>query len=90
MAGSDEQRRAVQKDFLTKVYGILALQLVLTCGLCALFMFVEPVQYFVVGNIWLTLALFIVSIAILISLWFFKNRYESVLSAGLVVVCFCV
>ena len=32
---SDEQRRAIQKDFLTKVYGILAAQLLFTCGLCA-------------------------------------------------------
>ena len=72
---SDEQRRAIQKDFLTKVYGILAAQLLFTCGLCALFMLVEPVAYFVVGNIWFTLLLFVLTFASLIALYFLKNSY---------------
>lgn len=72
---SDEQRRTIQKDFLTKVYGILAVQLLITCVLCAIFMFVAPIQYFVVGNIWLTLLLFVVNISVLIALFFCKNMY---------------
>ena len=72
---SDTQRRAIQRDFLTKVYGILAVQLLFTCALCAVFMFVEPIQYFVVGNIWFTLLLFVLAIANLIALFFCKNMY---------------
>ena len=58
MYDSDEQRRAIQKDFLIKVYGILAVQLLVTCALCVTFMFVPALSYFVVGNLWFTLLLF--------------------------------
>lgn len=72
---SDQQRRAVQKDFLTKVYGILAAQLLLTCALCAIFMFVEPVTMFAYGNLWFTIVLFIINIVLIVTLFFVKNSY---------------
>ena len=39
------------------------------------FMFVPPITFFVVGNIWLTLLLFVINLAILIALFFLKNQY---------------
>mmetsp|Transcript_22339 Transcript_22339/g.73430 ORF Transcript_22339/g.73430 Transcript_22339/m.73430 type:complete len:256 (+) Transcript_22339:97-864(+) len=72
---SETVRKQVQKDFLIKVYSILCAQLLVTTLICALFVFAEPVTYFVLGNIWLTLLLFIVNLFVIIALWFLKNTY---------------
>ena len=42
---------------------------------CQVFMLVPPITYFVIGNIWLTLLLFVVNLGILIALFFLKNSY---------------
>jgi hypothetical protein len=39
------------------------------------FMFVPPITYFVVGNIWVTLLLFVITLGVLIALFFLKNTY---------------
>lgn len=53
----------------------MAVQLLVTCVLCATFMFVPALSYFVVGNIWFTLLLFVLVLALLIAMYFLKNSY---------------
>jgi len=72
---SEEQRREVQKGFLTKVYGLLAAQLSITVAVCALFMLVPPINGFVIGNSWLFIVVFLFSFGFLIALFFLKNSY---------------
>lgn len=72
---SDEHRRDVQKGFLTKVYGLLAAQLSITVAVCALFMLVPAVNGYVVGNSWLFIVSFLVSLICLVALFFLKNTY---------------
>ncbi|KAJ1493054.1 inhibitor of apoptosis-promoting Bax1-domain-containing protein [Baffinella frigidus] len=72
---SEEVKRQVQKGFLTKVYGILAIQLAVTTAFCVLFSTVESIQYAVVGNLWITLGLIFVLIPLVIGLVFLKNSY---------------
>ena len=72
---SEEVKKEVQKGFLLKVYGILCAQLAFTVGFCALFMMVEPLRTFVLGNVWILIVLFIVTIVLIIALFFLKNNY---------------
>jgi FtsH-binding integral membrane protein len=72
---SEEVKKEVQKGFLLKVYGILSAQLAFTVAFCALFMAVEPLRAFVLGNIWIVIVLFIVTIVLIIALFFLKNNY---------------
>ena len=72
---SEEVKKEVQKGFLVKVYGILSAQLAFTVAFCALFMAVEPLRTFVLGNVWIIIVLFIVSIVLIIALFFLKNNY---------------
>jgi hypothetical protein len=88
---NEEVKRQVQKGFLTKVYGILAIQLAVTTAFCVLFASVEAIQYAVVGNLWVTLALIFLLIPVLIGLVFLKNSYpwNMVLLAGELPPQFC-
>jgi hypothetical protein len=72
---SEEVKKEIQKGFLLKVYGILCAQLAFTVAFCALFMMVEPLRTFVLGNVWIVIVLFIVSIVLIICLFFLKNTY---------------
>jgi hypothetical protein len=45
--------KAVRRSFIRKVYGILSVQLAITCVFILIFMTVEPVRVFAVKNNWL-------------------------------------
>jgi len=72
---TEAEKRKVQKDFLTKVYGILAIQLMITVGICGLFMYVETLAYGVVANSWIVFVLFLVALPLILGLYFVKNQY---------------
>mmetsp|Transcript_48873 Transcript_48873/g.122132 ORF Transcript_48873/g.122132 Transcript_48873/m.122132 type:complete len:269 (+) Transcript_48873:31-837(+) len=74
---TDEQtRRAVQKDFLFKVYGILAMQLAVTVAFCALFMLVPAVTGFALENqLPIVLITIIPTFAIIFALMWLKNKH---------------
>ena len=77
---SEEVKKEIQKGFLLKVYGILCAQLAFTVGFCTLFMIVEPLRTFVLGNSWIVIVLFLVTIALIIALFFLKNTYPWLVS----------
>ncbi|KAG5191069.1 glutamate [NMDA] receptor-associated protein 1-like protein [Tribonema minus] len=57
--------RKIRHGFLRKVYCILMLQLALTCGVCAVFMFVDPVRNYMLDNWWPFWVAFIVGLVLL-------------------------
>lgn len=44
--------KQLRLGFIRKVYGILSLQLALTCGMCAVFVFVDPVRNYMLTHSW--------------------------------------
>ncbi|XP_059097466.1 protein lifeguard 3-like isoform X2 [Tigriopus californicus] len=42
--------KAVRRGFIRKVYGILSVQLLITCGLISIFVFVKPLRDFAIEN----------------------------------------
>ncbi len=72
---NEEQRKEVQKGFLFKVYGLLAMQLAVTVAFCALFMMVPVCNSFAIANPWICLITMLFTIIILVALFFLKNQY---------------
>jgi len=65
----------IRMSFLRKVYGILTVQLAITVGMCALFLFVEDVKIWVQANSWLVWVNFIPTILVLVALIFKRKSY---------------
>jgi FtsH-binding integral membrane protein len=59
---------AIRHAFIKKVYGILTLQLSVTIGFIALFIFVEAIQKFFQKNSWILWVIFALTIVIIIVL----------------------
>lgn len=73
VATSDASVRAA---FISKVYGILAMQLALTTAVCSLFMYVPPLRDFIIGlGVWSILLLCIVDGIVLFTL--FAKKHSS-------------
>lgn len=59
---------SVRNGFIRKVYSILSVQLLVTLGFIALFVFCDPVRDYVEEEAWLLIIAFIVTFAVLIAL----------------------
>lgn len=72
VASSDVSIRAA---FIHKVYGILALQLMLTIAACSCFMYVPPLRNFITGlGFWAIVMLCIADAAVLVGCFLYKHR----------------
>mmetsp|Transcript_4850 Transcript_4850/g.8423 ORF Transcript_4850/g.8423 Transcript_4850/m.8423 type:complete len:250 (-) Transcript_4850:1572-2321(-) len=63
----------VRQGFIRKVMGLLAVQLALTMGVTASFLYYAPVKVFVASNIWTLWAAFIASFVIILVLSFWED-----------------
>ncbi|KAJ8302116.1 hypothetical protein KUTeg_021103 [Tegillarca granosa] len=64
----------IRLGFLRKVYGILTAQILLTVGVCALFMINESVQNYVQQSQWMLLVGFIGTMGVLIGLMVYRHE----------------
>jgi len=60
--------KAIRRGFIRKVYGILMCQLIVTAGIIATIMFVEPVQLYTRQNVWPFYTALVITIVAIITL----------------------
>lgn len=75
LVGFNDQ--SVKKGFIRKVYGILSLQILFTCAMCAVFMLVLPVRDWTVRNTWMMWVFFAATIITLFPMHKYKKTYPA-------------
>jgi len=68
---------SVRHAFIRKVYAILSIQLLISLGFIALFVFVDPIKDYVEGEAWLLILAVILTFVVLFALVCFENLRRS-------------
>ncbi|KAG5191068.1 inhibitor of apoptosis-promoting Bax1-domain-containing protein [Tribonema minus] len=76
VAGFDREKE-LRRGFIRKVYTVLSLQLMLTCGVCAIFTFVDPVRNYMLSHMWPFYTSMFGGLAVLFLMFCYQNVHPT-------------